>query len=180
MRARTVEGRKESHPAESDVAAASRFPRRQLRLTTANGARLIRDALAAGGELWVSGAGQSMHPTIRHADSVLLSPMRRDVKRGDIVLVPLGPALMLHRVDEIDGNVVLTRGDGRESRDPPIARSQLLARALAVRDPRGLRLLTPTWRFGGTPLVRFVLAELYRRVRRVDRRLREVRQHRAR
>ena len=171
---------RESQRGGPEEAAVQRFPKRHLRLTTANGARLIRDALGVGGELWVSGEGQSMHPTIRHADVVLLSPLRGGVKRGDIVLVPWGHGLMLHRVDKIDDENVRTKGDARDSCDPPTARGDVLGRAIAVRRRDNLRLLTPTLRFGILPLVQFVLGELYRQAQRVRRRARRRRQHSAR
>ena len=178
-RARHGEAREPRSSAAGD-ASTQRFPKRHLRLTTANGARLIRDALGVGGELWVSGEGQSMHPTIRHADVVLLSPLRRAVRRGDIVLVPWGHALMLHRVDVIDGEQVRTRGDARDSRDPPTTRGDVLGRAIAVRGRGHLRLLAPTLRFGFLPLVRFALSELYRQARRLRRHARRLRQPPAR
>ena len=180
MGVRRSEARDRSQAVTSGEATSARFPRRQLRLTTANGARLIRDALAAGGEIWVSGAGQSMHPTVRDGDVVLLSPVRRAVKRGDVVLVPWGSALMLHRVDAVDGDLVLTKGDARTGRDPATRRVDVIGRGIAVRGRNGLRPLMLTWRFGPSALVRFAFGELYRRLRRVTRQLRSRRQPRER
>src|SRR5215475_9594547 len=98
--------------------------KRSLLLSAPDAARLIRDAVSVGGELWVRGSGWSMHPTIRHADPVLLAPLGAGgaVRRGEIVLVPLGPRLMLHRVVDLQGDVVVTRGDARQRNDAPVSK----------------------------------------------------------
>ncbi|HEY2374959.1 MAG TPA: S24/S26 family peptidase [Gemmatimonadaceae bacterium] len=139
--------------------------KRSLQLSATDAARLIRDAVAAGGEMWVSGSGGSMHPTIRHLDPVLVAPVTRRVRRGDVVLVPLGPRLMLHRVVDVRGDIVLTRGDARQRNDAPVGRKEVVARALAVRQQRTVTTLVPTLRFGLVPVVRFLLCEVYRRAR---------------
>lgn len=108
-----------------------------------------------------------MHPTIRHADPVLVVPLGSEVRRGQVVLVPLGPRLMLHRVVDVQGDIVLTRGDARQRNDAPIAREDVVARAVAVRQQRSVITLVPTLRFGLAPLVRFLLSETYRRGRLV-------------
>ena len=141
--------------------------KRSVTLSAPDAARLIRDALGAGGELWVSGSGGSMHPTIRHADPVLLAPLARRVRRGQVVLVPLGPRLMLHRVVDVQGDVVLTRGDARQRNDAPVPRRDVFAHAVAVRRQTTVTTLVVTLRFGVAPLVRFLLKESYRRVRLV-------------
>jgi hypothetical protein len=72
---------------------------------------------------------------------------------------------MLHRVVDVQGDIVLTRGDARQRNDTPVARQQVVARALAVRQQRAVTTLAPTLRFGLAPLVRFLLYEAYRRAR---------------
>jgi hypothetical protein len=139
--------------------------KRSLQLSGPDAARLIRDAVAAGGEMWVSGAGGSMHPTIRHLDPVLVAPVARRVRRGEVVLVPLGSRLMLHRVVDVQGDIVLTRGDARQRNDAPVPREDVVARAVAVRHQRTVTTLVPTLRFGVAALVRFLLRESYRRAR---------------
>ena len=141
--------------------------KRLVQLSAIDAVRLIRDAVGAGGEMWVSGSGGSMHPTIRHADPVLVAPLTPRVRPGHVVLVPLGPRLMLHRVVEVQGDIVLTRGDARQKNDAPVRKEQVVARALAVRHQRTVTPLVPTLRFGVAPLVRFLLFEGRRRVRLV-------------
>ena len=153
---------------------AGSMPRRSLSLSAPQISRLIREAVQAGGEIWVTGSGQSMHPTVRHADLVLLSPMPRSAKRGDVVLVPHGPGLMLHRVVRVDDAVVVTRGDAREMNDVPVAHNQILARGVAVRRRDVVTPLFLTTRFGVAPLLRFLFRATRRRFRLVRRKLRRL------
>ena len=151
----------------STAAPVAVLRKRSLQLSAPDAARLIRDAVRAGGELWVTGSGQSMHPTVRHADFVLVAPLRRKVRRGDIVLVPLGTRLMLHRVASLLDDVVVTRGDARERNDAPIARDAIVARAIAVRRKGEVTPLGPTLRFGAVALGRFLMGDAKRRGRRL-------------
>ena len=141
------------------------FARRSVRLSAPLAAQLIRDAIAGGGEIWARGSGQSMFPTIRHDDLVLLSPLRRSVRRGDIVLAPLGTGLMLHRVVEMNAGRVITRGDARAANDVPILASDVVARAVAVRHGNRVSALIPSARFGLAALFRFIMESTRRRAR---------------
>lgn len=105
-----------------------------------------------------------MFPTIRNADAVLLAPLQRAVRRGDIVLVPLGPGLMLHRVVTVTSEKIITRGDARLTNDRPRATADVIARALAVRDGARVTALVPTIRFGVMPLLRFGTQTARRRI----------------
>lgn len=150
---------------------SQRIATRSLRLSGALASRIVREALTAGGEVWVKGSGQSMYPTIRNADYVLLSPIRSAVRRGDIVLVPLGPGLMLHRVVDLTGKGVITRGDARTTNDVATSMDRIIARAIAVRRGDRVRALVPTLRFGFAPLLHFALEGTRRRARAVKQRL---------
>ena len=147
-------------------AHGKRLATRCLRLSGSVAGQLIRDAIAGGGEMWVKGSGQSMFPTIRNADAVLLSPMRRLARRGDIVLLPLGPGLVLHRVVEATRDQLVTRGDARPSNDLPTHPDRVIARAVAVRRDGEVRALVPTLRFGLLPLARLAIQSTRRRVNR--------------
>lgn len=143
------------------------LPKRSVQLSAPEAAQLIRDAVRAGGELWVTGSGQSMHPTVRHADVVLVAPVRGNVRRGDIILVPLGSRLMLHRVVYVENERVVTRGDARERNDAPVGTDEIVARAIAVRRDRLVMPLRLTTRFGSAALVRYLLEDAMRRARRL-------------
>lgn len=153
-------------------AARAALPKRSLQLSAPEAAQLIRDAVRAGGELWVTGSGQSMQPTVRHADLVLVAPLRRNVRRGDVVLVPLGPRLMLHRVAQLDEQRVVTRGDARERNDAPVDRDEIVARAIAVRRDQMVTPLGLTTRFGVPALARYLVGEAKRNARRLRARVR--------
>lgn len=159
--------------AEGTAATIGVLPKRSLQLSAPDAAQLIRDAVRAGGELWVTGSGQSMQPTVRHADLVLVAPLRREPRRGDIVLVPLGPRLMLHRIALVDNERVVTRGDARERDDAPVGRGEIVARAIAVRRDRVVTPLGPTLRFGASGLVRYLIADAKRSARRARAMLRK-------
>jgi hypothetical protein len=158
-----------ARPRTTSVSATEKgivLGKRSLQLSAPDAARLIRDAVRAGGELWVTGSGQSMHPTVRHADVVLVAPVHRAVRRGDIILVPLGTRLMLHRVALLQNTLVVTRGDARERDDAPVAREEIVARAIAVRQGSVVTPLSLTTRFGTTALFRYLRADAKRRARR--------------
>jgi Peptidase S24-like len=141
------------------------FPTRSVVFSRSETARLIRDALEVGGELWVNACGGSMHPTIRNGDRVLLGPPTRDIKRGEIVLASMGPRLILHRVIDIQKDVLITRGDARDRADPPISREDVIARALVAGRAETLECLRLTRRFGAMPLARFAWRAASRRLR---------------
>jgi len=149
------------------ASASSGLTRRSVQLTAPEAAQLIRDAIGAGGELWVGGSGQSMHPTVQHADQVLVAPLDRPVRRQDIVLLPYGPRLMLHRVVAVRGDTLYSRGDARRRDDPPARCVDVVARALAVRRGDQVTPLTLTTRFGLASLSRFLLREARRRIHRL-------------
>lgn len=157
-------------PRMTSVSTAGRhgeLRKRSLQLSAPDAARLIRDAVRAGGELWVTGSGQSMHPTVQNADLVLVSPLRREVRRGDIVLAPLGSRLMLHRVALLEEDRVVTRGDARERNDAPVAKAEIVALAIAVRRNGLATPLGLTIRFGARALVRYLTSDAKRRARRL-------------
>lgn len=153
--------------AASPAGAVGALPKRSLQLSAPDAAQLIRDAVRAGGELWVTGSGQSMQPTVCHADLVLVAPLRREVRRGDIVLVPLGPRLMLHRVALVEDERVITRGDARERNDAPVSTGEIVASAIAVRRDHIVMPLRLTMRFGAAALVRYLIGNAKRRARGV-------------
>lgn len=138
--------------------------RRSVQLSAPEAARLIRDAIGAGGELWIGGSGQSMHPTVQHADRVLVAPLDRPARKQDIVLLPYGPRLLLHRVVDVRGDTLFSRGDARRRIDPPVRHADVVARALAVRRGDAVTPLTLTARFGLTALLRYLLSEARRRI----------------
>ena len=117
--------------------------------TQLRGAAFVAAMLETRGEIWVTGVGDSMAPTIREGDRVLLVPVG-PLRRGDVVLGDFGRSLVLHRVLTLlpDGSI-LTIGDAHS--DPErLARVHVLGRAVVVeRRADGRRVaLDPTLRHG--------------------------------
>src|SRR5205085_4213221 len=59
--------------------------------------QLVNDVLRAGGRMWVRGGGASMLPTIRPGERVLLVPLCREPRVGDIVALRAGRCMLVHR-----------------------------------------------------------------------------------
>lgn len=89
-------------------------------------------------------SGRSMWPLLRNRlDSVLLAPLGRVVRRGDIVLMKVPEPhnrYILHRVYKVSGGLMGTQGDGCLEADPPVPLDCVLGRVEAVL--RGKRTLS--------------------------------------
>lgn len=145
--------------AESDTRAGQRG----MTHPVADGAQgrshaICRAVLSAGGEMWVTGAGHSMVPTIVDGERVLLSPPPARIRRGMIVVVERGRTLAMHRVVHASLSTIQTKGDNRQRADPVLGRSAVLARAIAKESRGAIISLSPTLRFGVVPLLRYVAA----------------------
>jgi hypothetical protein len=111
--------------------------------------------IAASGELWVEATGWSMWPTIPPDARVLVAPLQRDPRPGDIVLVAHATAPVLHRVASVGEGWVRTIGDSQVAADPPMRREAVLAHALASEHGARIAALAPTLRFGTRALLRY-------------------------
>jgi peptidase S24-like protein len=129
--------------------------------------RLVRDVTSSGGTVWLRIVGTSMAPTIRHGDCVLLEASRRAPRRGDVVLVQGARGLILHRVIQVRGGSVLTRGDACTATDPPVRAEEIIALTEVARRGDTLFALRPTLRFGNAALAGFARLALRRLVRQV-------------
>lgn len=139
-----------------------------------------RSVTAAGGELALTLSGESMAPTLRPGDTLLLGAPPPRPRRGDIVLVALGPARpALHRVERVfaaeEGGAVQTRGDNCVVADPPAAWASVVARVVASQRAGVWTAHVATLRFGSAAAARGVAlrfraraAQLRRRLRRHD------------
>ena len=87
------------------------------------------EAVLAGEKLFVHvvPAGVSMLPLIRGGrDDVIITPVDREIKRGDIVLFRRDDgANVMHRVFRFPGGRIETFGDGCASPDAPVLREQI-------------------------------------------------------
>lgn len=153
----------------SGVQRSITLPIRRVHLDSTQATTLVCDALASGAEMWVIATGDSMRATIAPGDAVLLAPVRDRMRRGDVLLFRIGRRLVLHRVVQVLDDAVVMRGDAHDVDDPPVARADVIARALVRRRARNLTTLHPTTRFGITPLVRGTVAAIHRRLSRARR-----------
>ena len=88
-------------------------------------AEVIADLLARGHAVRFRAKGHSMHPIIRSADYLLVEP-RSGIARGDVVLMHAERGLTAHRVTDVAGGRVITRGDNAPGPDPTIDFAQVL------------------------------------------------------
>jgi hypothetical protein len=81
--------------------------------------------------------GMSMSPLLKPGDLVLLEDLTAPPRVGDVVLLRLAAALVLHRVVSVDdeGGLLTTRGDAMRRSDAPLPRSAALARFDRLYDP---------------------------------------------
>ena len=90
-------------------------------------------------ELWLEGLkqgrpmcfrplGGSMGPFLRNGDIVTI--VARSGCVGDIVLAKRGATMVLHRVVAKSGDRIITKGDSLDRFDPPLARQDVLGKAV--------------------------------------------------
>lgn len=98
---------------------------------------VVRMTVTGGAGVWVRIRGGSMAPTIPANSEVLVGAvLDGTLAVGDVVLALLSSGPVLHRVVALDPEKVWLRGDNRRVDDPPIARSSVIARVVAMRAPR--------------------------------------------
>ena len=84
---------------------------------------LAADVIRRFGALRLRVSGFSMLPSIWPGDIACVS--RVDAYRpGDVVLFSRNERLFVHRVVEMSGGAVVTRGDSMLDADPPVASTQ--------------------------------------------------------
>lgn len=109
-------------------------------------------SLGADALLTVRPSGTSMLPLIRGGkDTVLVAPLRRAPKKGDILLFHRHDGKdILHRVRRFSGDSIIMLGDGSIGEDGPIKREDILGIAvILIRDGKSIPLDTRSCRFRG-------------------------------
>lgn len=135
---------------------------------------VIRAALERGQGVRLTAKGRSMLPFIYDGETVELVPPRSSMMRGDIVLAQSAEdRYVLHRVVQIEGDVVYLRGDAQEHREGPLPRQAVLGRAVtASRNGRVRVLDRGGWHWAGLMWIRsgwfgLYLLQLALRLRRL-------------
>lgn len=96
-------------------------------------ANVIVDLLSRGHSVRFQARGDSMHPIIRNDDYLQVEPHDAStITRGDVVLTLSERGLTVHRVVDIDGDVIVTRGDNAAAPDAALHTSRILGRVSYV------------------------------------------------
>ena len=101
----------------------------------------LRQLLSAGGELRLAVAGRSMLPLFREGDHLVIRPLERPPRVGEVVVFARGGQLWCHRVllPAGRGRRLLTKGDARGRPDSPVDPGAVVGRAVAL-ERRGRRI----------------------------------------
>jgi signal peptidase I len=90
-----------------------------------------------GASVWIEATGSSMSPAIGEGDWLLVDFAAGTTAVGEIVVYPLGEAIVVHRVvrrtGENGNRTIATKGDARVGLDPPLPEKQVLGVVRAVR-----------------------------------------------
>jgi hypothetical protein len=132
---------------------------------------VCRAVLSAGGEMWATGVGHSMSPTIVDGERVLLGPPPAQLRRGMIVVVERDQTFAVHRLVRATPAAIQTKGDNRERLDAVISRTALVGRAIAKEHDGVTVTFVPTIRFGIAALARYLALEATRLARNGRRRM---------
>ena len=74
---------------------------------------VVRDILLEGGDVTIAVNGQSMLPFFRSGSKVTLRPIKaEDYKRYAVVFADAGGRFVIHRIINIEGQMVTLLGDG--------------------------------------------------------------------
>ena len=74
---------------------------------------LVRDILLEGGDVTIAVNGQSMLPFFRSGSKVTLRPIKaEDYKKYAVVFADAGGRFVIHRIINIEGQMVTLLGDG--------------------------------------------------------------------
>ncbi|MBE6972007.1 MAG: signal peptidase I [Ruminococcaceae bacterium] len=107
-----------------------------MNLYLANAGKLLGDRMpmpfGCGAAVVLSG---SMEPALS-IDDLIVVCRTQDVAMGDIVVYQDGNILVVHRIVNIDGDRVITRGDANNVADDPIGRDAIKG-VVVFRIPRG-------------------------------------------
>jgi len=100
--------------------------------------RVVRELLRQGRSVRFRAKGNSMYPTIRDGEAIVVEPITpSSVRPGDIVLYQTSHGLFAHRVVSIgDGLAFRLRGDASGSHDEPVRPEQVLGKVSSVEKQR--------------------------------------------
>lgn len=94
---------------------------------------IMRKQLEAG-VLKLNLKGTSMLPAYKQGDSVYITKPSGEIKINDIVLFHDGGEMILHRVVQVIGNYIITKGDHNSYLDRPVRNRDILG--VVCKDPK--------------------------------------------
>jgi hypothetical protein len=108
--------------------------------------RVLASLLASGQTVRFTAPGRSMHPEIRHGDTLLVHPLDRPARVGEILLYrDAAGRPVAHRLVGFaaggEGDTLIFRGDSAAAPDLPVGAGQVLGRVFAIE--RGGRRIDP-------------------------------------
>ena len=114
-------------------------------------------------------SGVSMRPFIEgDKDSVILAPMNRPPRRGDIILAPVtamngNKTYVLHRLIRLEGETCVLQGDGNLSGEETCLCKDIIGKVVAIETPKGRRkCLTRGFLWHRLFPIRHYLLKIYR------------------
>lgn len=127
--------------------------------------------LSEGKEVRFTPSGVSMRPYIEgDKDSVILAPMKRAPRRGDILLAEVETmcsrkTYVLHRLVRIEGEELVFQGDGNLSGEERCKAADVIGIVVRIENPKGRKkLLTRGRLWYGLKPVRKWLLKIYRKI----------------
>ncbi|MBE6211917.1 MAG: hypothetical protein E7129_02100 [Rikenellaceae bacterium] len=74
---------------------------------------IVRDTLLEGKSVRISVNGESMLPFFRSGSTITLRPVKKeDIRKYNVVMADAGHAFVVHRIIEVDDDMVTLLGDG--------------------------------------------------------------------
>ena len=127
--------------------------------------------LSEGKEVRFTPAGVSMRPFIEgDKDSVILAPLNRAPRRGDILLAQVQTlcgrtTYVLHRLIRIEGEQLILMGDGNLAGTEVCSRGDVIGVVTRIESPKGRRkILTRGYLWYALRPVRKWLLKIYRKI----------------
>lgn len=111
---------------------------------------VLKELLADGKQVSLAVTGSSMEPFLTGGrDQVLLVPVKRSLKKGDLVLFQReNGAYVLHRILRVTSEGCILIGDGQQETEGPIQRERILGVAeLALRNGESISEGSFWWGF---------------------------------
>lgn len=142
---------------------------------------VLKELLADGKQVSLAVTGSSMEPFLTGGrDQVLLAPIKRPLKKGDLVLFQReNGAYVLHRILRVTSKGCILIGDGQQETEGPIERERILGVAeRALRNGESISEGSFWWDFFAKIWIRIIpLRPVFRKLYGVWRRIRNGGKH---